>query len=69
MKRDRSLISGEGMKLIETILDYLDRKTQEACFGWMVKMLDVGTQEEIALTLVCDERGYSLGEDDLPPSN
>ena len=40
MKRDRALITGEEMKLIETILDYLDRNTQEACFSWMTKMLD-----------------------------
>jgi len=40
MQRDRSFISGEEMKLIETILDYLDRHTQEACFGWMTEMLD-----------------------------
>ena len=39
MKRDRSLISGEEMKMIESILDYLDRNTQEACFGWMTEML------------------------------
>ena len=40
MKRNRSLISGEEMKLIETILDYLDPNTQEACFTWMTEMLD-----------------------------
>ena len=40
MKRDRALITGEEMKLIETILDYPDRHTQEACFGWMTEMLD-----------------------------
>jgi hypothetical protein len=40
MKRDLTLISGEEMKLIETILDYLDRNTQEACFTWMTGMLN-----------------------------
>ena len=50
VKKDRWLISGEEIKLIETILDYLDRNTQATCFGWMGKILDVGTQEEIALT-------------------
>ena len=40
MTRDRALITVEEMKLIETILDYLDRKTQEACFRWMTTMLD-----------------------------
>jgi hypothetical protein len=39
MQRDRSLISGEEMKLIESILDYLDRQTQESCFGWMTEMV------------------------------
>jgi hypothetical protein len=39
MKRDRALITGEEMKLIETILDYLDRHTQESCFSWMTEML------------------------------
>ncbi len=40
MRRDRRLITGEDMKLIETILDYLDRNTQEACFTWMTELLD-----------------------------
>ena len=40
MQRDQRLITGEDMKLIETILDYLDRNTQEACFNWMTEMLD-----------------------------
>ena len=39
MHRDRSLITGEEMKLIESILDYLDRHTQESCFNWMTEML------------------------------
>ena len=39
MKRDLALITGEEMKLIETILDYLDRHTQESCFDWMTEML------------------------------
>ncbi len=39
MKRDRRLITGEDMKLIETILDYLDQHTQESCFHWMTEML------------------------------
>ena len=34
MKRDRALITGEEMKLIETILDYLDRHTPESVF-WL----------------------------------
>ncbi len=39
MQRDRRLITGEEMKLIETILDYLDQHTQESCFHWMTEML------------------------------
>ena len=39
IRRDRTLITGEEMKLIESILDYLDRHTQESCFGWMTEML------------------------------
>ena len=39
MQRERTLITGEDMKLIETILDYLDSHTQEACFTWMREML------------------------------
>ncbi len=40
MQRERALITGEEMKLIETILDYLDPHTQEDCFLWMTEMLD-----------------------------
>ena len=39
MRRDWSLISGEEMKLIESILDYLDPNTQATCFNWMTKLL------------------------------
>ena len=39
MHRDRSLITGEEMKLIESIMDYLDQHTQESCFNWMTEML------------------------------
>ena len=37
--RDRSLITGEDIKLIESIIDYLDRNTQETCFAWMTDLL------------------------------
>lgn len=37
--RDRSLITREELKLIESIIDYLDRHTQETCFGWMTEIL------------------------------
>jgi len=39
IQRDRALISGDAMKLIESIIDYLDRDTQESCFAWMTEML------------------------------
>jgi hypothetical protein len=39
MQRNRALITGEDMKLIETIIDYLDRHTQETCFVWMIDIL------------------------------
>lgn len=37
--RDRSLITGEDIKLIESIIDYLDPHTQETCFHWMTDLL------------------------------
>jgi DnaJ domain len=39
MLRDRSLITREEMKLIESIIDYLDRNTQETCFVWITDIL------------------------------
>ena len=39
MLRERSLITREEMKLIESIIDYLDRNTQETCFVWMTDIL------------------------------
>jgi len=39
MLRDRSRITGEEIKLIESIIDYLDRHTQEKCFTWMTEMV------------------------------
>ncbi|MDH5428019.1 MAG: DnaJ domain-containing protein [Nitrospirota bacterium] len=39
MKRNLALITGEDMKLIESIIDYLDRTTQEACFDWMTNIV------------------------------
>lgn len=41
MQRNRTLITGEDMKMIESILDYLDPHTQKSCFDWMTKMLYV----------------------------
>lgn len=39
IQTDCSLITGEDVKIIETIIDYLDRKTQEACFSRMIDIL------------------------------
>lgn len=39
IRRDCSLITREDIKMIESIIDYLDRKTQKACFGRMIDML------------------------------
>ncbi|MCA9451620.1 MAG: DnaJ domain-containing protein, partial [Nitrospira sp.] len=39
MYRDRSLITREEIKLIESIIDYLDTHTQETCFVWMTDLL------------------------------
>lgn len=39
MRRDRSIITGEDITMIESIIDYLDAHTQETCFGWMTDIL------------------------------
>ena len=39
VRRDLTLITREDIKLIETIIDYLDKKTQKACFGRMMDIL------------------------------
>ena len=39
IRRDCSLITREDLTLIETIIDYLDRNMQEACFGRMIDIL------------------------------
>jgi len=39
IRRDRSLITGEEVKIIESIIEYLDSATRETCFGWMTDML------------------------------
>ena len=39
IRRDRTLITGEELKLLESIMDYLDRHTQESCFTWMIELL------------------------------
>ncbi len=40
ISRDRSLITGEEINIIESIIDYLDPNTQERCFEWMTQILD-----------------------------
>ncbi len=39
IQRDCALMTGEDIRMIESIIDYLDRKTQEACFGRMVDIV------------------------------
>lgn len=39
IRKNVSLITGEDIKIIETIIDYLDRKTLKACFGRMIDIL------------------------------
>ena len=38
-QRDRSLITAEEIKTVESIIDYLDKRTQETCFSWMIDIL------------------------------
>ena len=40
VRKDLTLMTGEDIKMIETIIDYLDRKTQKACFGRMIDMVN-----------------------------
>ena len=40
IQRERALITGEEIKLIESILDYLDRNTQISCFNWMIELAE-----------------------------
>ncbi|MCA9473746.1 MAG: DnaJ domain-containing protein [Nitrospirales bacterium] len=39
IQKDCALITWEDIKLIESIIDYLDRKTQESCFGRMIDIV------------------------------
>ena len=39
LNRDLTLITGEDIKTIESIIDYLDGKTQESCFSRMIDIL------------------------------
>ncbi len=50
MRRDRSGITGEDIKVIETVIDYLDKKTLETCFRWMIDL--VSERPEMARSVV-----------------
>ena len=39
IRKDLTLTTGEDIKIIETIFDYLDKKTQKACVGRMIDMV------------------------------
>ena len=57
IRRNLSLITREDIKTIETIIEYLDRKTQQACFGRMIEIL--GKRHEMArytVTLAFEEQ-------------
>ena len=57
IQRDQSFITGKDIKVIESIIDYLDKKTQETCFGWMIDL--IGNRPEMAkhtVTLAFDEQ-------------
>jgi curved DNA-binding protein CbpA len=58
--RDCALITREDIKMIETIIDYLDRKNQEACFSRMIDIL--GKRLDMArytVSLAFDEQLFS----------
>jgi curved DNA-binding protein CbpA len=58
--RDCALITREDIKMIETIIDYLDRKNQEACFSRMIDIL--GKRPDMArytVSLAFDEQLFS----------
>ncbi len=50
IRRDQAEITGEEIKLIESIIDYLDGHTRETCFEWMTDLL--GERPETAKWLV-----------------
>jgi hypothetical protein len=55
--RDQSLITREEITLIESIIDYLDRNTQEMCFGWMTGILcERPEMARHVVTSACDEQ-------------
>lgn len=61
LRKDRSLITGEEIKIIESIIDYLERNTQEACFGWGIDMLcERPEMARYTVTLAFDEQLLSL---------
>jgi hypothetical protein len=57
IERNKKLITGEDIRIIESIIDYLDRRTQERCFDWMTVLLC--TRPEMArhaVSLAFDEQ-------------
>jgi len=40
IRKDLSLITGEDLKIIETIIDYLDTVTQETCLNRLVQLIE-----------------------------
>ena len=61
IRKDTSLIKREDLKIIESIIDYLDKKTQETCFKWMIDLL--GKRPEMvkhAVSLAFEEQLLGL---------
>jgi len=57
IQRDYALITREDLKMIETIIDYLETKIQEACFERMIEL--IGKRPEMArytVALAFDEQ-------------
>lgn len=40
IQKELPLVTGEDLKVIESIIDYLDKKTQRACFRRMIDLLE-----------------------------
>ncbi len=61
IQKNISLVTQEDIKMIESIIDYLDRKTQESCFNRMIDILC--KRPEVArytVSLAFDEQLYSV---------
>ena len=61
ISRKISLITREDIKMIESIIDYLDRKTQEACFARMVDIFcNRPEKAKYIVSLAFDEQLFSV---------